>query len=112
MEDEHPLQTVDRVAEFNAINDFMQDEQVDKALELVVKLITKPEIAAAKAPKVIVLLEALAAKFAILAMYYTQYEKGKAGSEESKRKSTYYTVEEAMHSLSAAVKYSAKYGDV
>jgi hypothetical protein len=89
------------------MTDFMNDPDLDTALELIIKLITKPDVPAAKAPELIVKLQALSAKFSMLARYYTTFEKS---GEASKRKNVYYTASDSIDKLVDAVKYSAKFG--
>jgi len=101
------LESISKVTEFNDMTDFMNDPDLDTALELMIKLITKPDVPAAKAPELIVRLQALSAKFSMLARYYTTFEKG---GEASKRKNVYYTASDSIDKLVDAVKYSAKFG--
>lgn len=98
---------VSEVTELNDLSDYMKDEDLDRALELIIKLIVKPDVPATKAPDLIVTLQALSTKFAILARYYTSFEKG---VDASKKKNVYYTVNAAIDKLVDAIKYSAKFG--
>jgi len=102
-----PLEIISQVTEFNDLSEFMQDKDLDKALEFVVKLVMKPDVPAAKAPELIIQLQALSAKCAILARYYTTFEKG---VEASKKKNAYYTMSDSLDRLVDALKYSAKFG--
>ncbi len=106
--DKSVLEYVSEVTEFNDISEFMNDKDVDKALGYVVKLISKPEISVATAPRLIVELQALSAKFSMLAMYYTNIEPGKAGTEQAKRKNVYYKMNNMLNDLVAALKYMTK----
>lgn len=101
------IDIVSEVTQFNDLSEFMQDKDLDKALEFVVKLILKPDVPAAKAPELIIQLQALSAKFAILARYYTTLEKG---TESAKRKNVYYTASDSIDKLVDAIKYMAKFG--
>ena len=85
----------------------MKDKDLDDALELVIKLIMKPDVPSTKAPDLIVRLQALSTKFAVLARYYTTFEKG---VDASKKKNVYYTVSDAINKLVDSLKYSAKFG--
>lgn len=107
MANETPLEIVSNISEFNDIREFMGDKDLDEALDLIVKLIMKPDVPAAKAPELIVRLQALSAKFALLSRYYTTFEKG---GDASKKKNLYYTVTDAIDKLVDAVKYMARYG--
>ena len=102
-----PLEIVSKITEFNDMSEFMQDKDLDKALEFVIKLILKPDVPAAKAPELIVQLQALSAKFAMLARHYTTLEKG---GDAAKKKNIYYTANDAVDKLVDALKYSAKFG--
>ena len=106
-EDKNTLELISQITEFNDMSEFMQDKDLDKALEFVIKLILKPDVPSAKAPELIVQLQALSVKFAMLARYYTTLEKG---TEAAKRKNIYYTANDAIDKLVDALKYSAKFG--
>ena len=101
------LENISKITEFNDISEYMQDKDLDTALDLIIKLISKPDVPATSAPTLIVKLQAISAKFSVLARYYTTFEKG---GENSKKKNTYYTVSEAIDKLVDSLKYSARYG--
>jgi len=101
------LESVSNVTEFNEMKEFMNDPELDEALDLIIKLIMKPDVPAGKSPELIVRLQALSAKFQMLSRYYTTFEKG---GESSKKKNVYYTVSEALDKLVDSVKYLARYG--
>lgn len=101
------IELVSEITEINEISEFMQDKDLDKAMELIVKLIAKPDVPSAKAPELIISLQALSTKFAVLARYYTSFEKG---VDASKKKNIYYTMNAAIDKLCDALKYSAKFG--
>lgn len=97
------------IVEFNEIHRFMSDEQIDRALTVVVKASTNPEsLPHQQIPDLIVELQALAAKFAILATYYNGI--GKDGADEVKKKNLYYTFKECITELVNALKYKARGG--
>ena len=102
-----PLEIISQITEFNDISEYMQDPDLDAALELIIKLITKPDVPAGTAPSLIVKLQAISSKLSIHARYYTTFAKG---GENSKKKNTYYTAAEAIDKLVDALKYSARYG--
>ena len=107
MTDKPVIELISELTEFNDIKEFMGDTDLDYALDLIIKLISKPDVPASKAPDLIVKMQALAAKFAMMARFYTTFEKG---GENSKKKNVYFTAEEAINKLVDALKYSAKYG--
>ena len=104
---ESTIDQISTLTEFNDMKEFMNDPDLDYALDLIIKLIAKPDVPSSKAPDLIVKMQALAAKFAMLSRFYTTFEKG---GENAKKKNVYYTAEEAITRLVDALKYSAKYG--
>lgn len=101
------IELINSVVEFNEIHKFMGDEQIDRALAIVIKAIQAPDSLPPQAiPNLIVELQALSAKCAILATYYNGI--GKGGPEEVKKKNMYYTFKEVLNDLVNALKYQAK----
>lgn len=104
---DNQLELLSMISEFNSLHEFMQDEQLDRCLELVVKLIVRQgDIPQTQIPAVIVELQALATKFAILSSYYSNM--GKGGQRETHKKNVYYTMREAIGKLVDALKYRMK----
>jgi hypothetical protein len=101
------LEYISQITEFNDMSDYMNDKDLDQALDLIIKLISKPDVPSTAAPSLIVKLQAISAKLAMQARYYTTFQKG---GENSKKKNTYYTAAEAIDKLVDALKYSARYG--
>jgi hypothetical protein len=108
LKDENPLETVSTITEFNDLLEFMQDPQLDRALDLAIKCIANPEIAATKAPKLIVELQAISFKFSLKAVEYATIKKDRAGTDNNHRKNVYYSTKEALDSLVSALKYVAR----
>ena len=96
------LEQISNVTEFNDISEYMSDKDLDDALETIIKLITKPDVPSTKAPALIVKLQAISAKFAMQARYYTTFEKG---GDASKKKNTYYTAAEAAENENNDIAY-------
>ena len=107
MAEQTVLESISKITEFNDISEYMNDPDLDQALDLIIKLISKPDVPNAKAPELIVKLQAISAKLAMQARYYTTFLKG---GENSKKKNTYYTAAESIDKLVDALKYSARYG--
>lgn len=106
---DNTLELVSQITEFNEIHEFMKDDELDKALAIVVKLIVRVgEVPPQKIPPLIVELQALSTKFAILASYYANM--GKGGVNEIHKKNLYYTLKEALPLLVNALKYQSKTG--
>lgn len=104
------LEMISRVTELNDLHEFMNDSELDTALFLMLKLVMNPNVPSAKAPALIVQLQALATKFAILATTYATIHKDKAGTVNNTKKNVYFTMSNSISSLVDALKYSAKYG--
>ena len=107
MTDKPVIELISELSEFNDIKEFMNDKDLDFALDLIIKLIAKPDVPSSKAPDLVVKMQALSAKFAMMSRFYTTFEKG---GENAKKKNVYYTAEEAINRLVDALKYSARYG--
>jgi hypothetical protein len=102
------LELVSQVTEFNDVHELVQDENLDEALAIVIKLIMRPDVPPAKAMLMIVQLQALSAKFQILAMHYTSIDPGKSGTINNKKKNVYYTMSDAIDKLVSALKYTVR----
>jgi hypothetical protein len=108
---DNTLKTISEITELNDLHEFMSDEQLDRAMDITVKLIMKPEVNAGYAARLIVELQALSTKFALLAAYYATVGKGPSGSVNAHKKNVYYSTKEAINSLVDALKYSARMGN-
>ena len=106
---ESTLDYINQVTEFNDLHEFMKDEDLDEALALVVKIMMKPDIPSVQAVALISKLQAMSAKFAILATYYTTVAKGPSGSINNTKKNVYYTMKESTDKMVDALKYVARY---
>jgi hypothetical protein len=97
---ENETTTIDMINGLSEIADFMDDEELTKALVMVSKLILKPDIPLNVATLEIVRLQAIAAKMSFKATWMTNVDKG-----DRAKKNIYYTAAEAINSLVAALKY-------
>lgn len=104
------LELIDEVHEFAKLHEFANDEQLDMALALVVKLIMRPDLPQHKIPSLIVQLQALSAKFGILASTYATVLKDRPGTENNLKKNIYYTMNDVLDKIVDALKYPARYG--
>ena len=108
-EDKNTLELISDITEFNDLHDFMKDEHLDKALAIVVKLLMNPDVPSAKAPHLIMELQAMSTKFAVMASYYSTIAKDKAGTSNNNKKNVYYSVKESIDKLVDALKYVVRY---
>ena len=97
------IELVNEISEFTEISDYMNDEYLTEVLGLIVKLISQPAIPATAAIPLIVRLEAMSAKFAMQASYYTNVNKS-----DRAKKNLYYSIVDATRRLVDALKYTTK----
>lgn len=107
--DKNSLELISTITEFNDLHDFMKDEHLDKVMAIVIKLLMNPDVPSAKAPLLIIELQAMSAKFGMLAAYYTTVAKDKAGTVNNNKKNIYYSVKESIDRLVDALKYVVRY---
>jgi hypothetical protein len=108
---DNPVKLYAQIKEFNRVHEFMNDENLDRAMEIVVKLITNQgHIPAIKAVPLIVELQALSTKFAVAHSTYKTFDAGPARSESAHKRDVYYSMRDALNKLVDALKISAKYG--
>jgi len=89
--------------EFVKLSENIEDENLDKAMMYIAKLIEDPTLDPLSAQWAIVHLESLAASFGLKSVHYKTY--GKKGQEERYRKDVYYTARDAVRHLVDALKY-------
>jgi hypothetical protein len=107
--DKSSLELISDITEFNDLHEFMKDEHLDKALVIVIKILMNPDVPSAKAPLLIMELQAMSTKFAVLASYYSTIAKDKAGTENNNKKNVYYSLKESIDKLVDALKYVVRY---
>jgi hypothetical protein len=105
---ENTIDLINEISEFTEIHDFLSDSEVDEALALVVKIFSKPDIPSTQAVVLIAKLQALSAKFGILATYYSTLAKGPSGSANNIKKNLYYTLKDSIDKLVDSLKYVAR----
>ena len=109
MTEKNALELISDITEFNDLHNFMKDEQLDKAMAVVVKLLMNPDVPAAKAPHLIIELQAMSTKFSMMASVYSTIAKDKAGTVNNNKKNIYYSAKEAIDKLVDALKYVVRY---
>lgn len=109
MSDKNTLELISDITEFNDLHEFMKDEHLDKALAITVKLLMNPDVPAAKAPQLIIELQAMSTKFAMLAAVYSTIAKDKAGTANNNKKNVYYSAKESIDRLVDSLKYIVRY---
>jgi hypothetical protein len=105
---ENILELISKVDEFVGMSELFSDSDLDFALSMICKIITKPDIPASAAVTTIVQLEAIAAKLHVQASYLKNVEKPKPNTVEYHKKNLYLSVCDALRNLTAALKYTVK----
>ena len=103
------LELISQITEFNDLHSYMNDVHLDKSLAIVVKLLMNPDVPSAKAPILIIELQAMSTKFAMMASVYSTIAKDKAGTENNNKKNIYYSAKESIDKLVDALKYVVRY---
>lgn len=92
--------TIDKINGLSEIAEYVQDEELTVALEMIAKLILKPDIPINVATLEIVRLQAIAAKMSFRATWMANVDKG-----DRAKKNIYFTAASAINDLVAALKY-------
>jgi len=106
--DENPLLTVDKLYREWAqeVKDYMNDEDLGKCIDLVVKVIANPNVPQSKVAVLCVQLEAYALKFRTQFSAYMSYKKGttEANMKKNHYKELYTGIDRLVDSLKYLVK--------
>lgn len=100
---ETTVEILNKISQFNEISDYMNDQELTDTLVIISKLIANPDIPAAKLTITITKLQAMSAKFAMLASWYAHVKK-----DDRAKKNLYYSMKEATDKLVDALKYSVR----
>ena len=82
------------------IAEYMDDKELTTSLEMIAKLITRPDIPITVATVEIVRLQAIASKLALKATWMANVDKSNRA-----KKNIYYTAAESINNLVSALKY-------
>lgn len=107
-EDKSILQMISDISEFVEIHLYFKDEDVDKALDKLIKLIANPHVPHDKAKPLVVQLQALSSKFALQGKVYMLYDLDITKEEKTRKKNMLLTLSAELEKLSNAVKYLVK----
>ena len=94
-------ENLNNIGEFIELTEYMQDEDFTKSLEMIVKMMSQPDVPPAKAAQLIIWCESTAAKFAMLASYHAHIDKS-----DRAKKNMYFTARDSMQRLTDALKYA------
>lgn len=105
-EEENVLGMVSAVTELNELSKYLNDPDVDYAMDKLVKLIARPNVEHRIVAPLIVNLQALSVKFNLQSKYYMLYSVDK--EEKTKKKNTYASLSDGLEKLANALKYLVK----
>lgn len=111
VEEEELIDGITRLSEVQNLmdlNDFMNDPDFEKALELVLRCIAQPVLKHATARKALLLMQSYAFKFRMEGQVYMTLKKGRAGTDENHKKNIYFSVSEQCHEMAQTLKYLLK----
>jgi hypothetical protein len=94
---------LEQVGDLYQISEFMEDEELTKALEFVAKIILKPDIPLAVISIELVRMQAISAKLALRATWMANVDKS-----DRAKKNMYYTAAEQLNLLCQTLKYSIR----
>lgn len=92
--------TLESINGLSEIAEFMDDKELTTSLEMIAKLIVKPDIPINIATIEIVRLQAIAAKLSLKATWMANVDKNNRA-----KKNIYYTAAESVNNLVSALKY-------
>lgn len=105
MEESGPLEYLNGVYELNEICRQMGDDDLSDAMNMIIKLVAKPDVPAKAAAPLVVQMQAWAASFRMKAKYWMIYNKE---GDAAKKKNTYLTMADSLNSLCDSLKYLCK----
>lgn len=107
-EDKSILSMISEISEFMELHLYFKDDDVDEALGTLIRLIAKPNVPATTAAPLVVKLQALSSKFALMGKVYMLYDLDITKEEKTRRKNMLLTFSAELEKLSNAVKYLVK----
>ena len=108
MTEKHALEYLSEIQDLLDLNEFMQDEEFEQALELALKCVAKPDLPPAAAKKALVQMQGWAFVFKMKGQAYMTIKKGRTGSDENHKKNVYFSISEQCRDLATALKYLAR----
>lgn len=105
-EDDSVLSMASTVTELNELSAYLNDPDVDDAMDKLINLIARPQVTPKVVAPLIVKLQALSVKFNLQSKYYMLYSNDK--EEKTKKKNTYASLSDGLEKLANALKYLVK----
>jgi hypothetical protein len=94
---------LEQINDLYEIAEFMQDKELEKALEFVAKIILKPDVPITVISIELVRMQAIAAKLALRATWMANVDKS-----DRAKKNLYYTAAEQINLICQTLKYSIR----
>lgn|SRR5690606_1403944 len=102
------LGAVSDIQDFIDLHEVVEDEELQKAIDIALKCIVKPDIPVATAKKVMLQMQGYAFKFKMQGLVYMQIHKGAAATKENIKKNAYFYASEQCHELAQTLKYLSR----
>jgi hypothetical protein len=100
-----PLEYISGIQDFIDLDLKVGDEELQKAIDIALKCIYKPNPNPAQARQAMLQLQGYAFKFKMQALVYMQIHTGKTGSDENIKKNAYMYASEQADKLAQTLKY-------
>lgn len=98
---------IELVEEMQAINDLLNDDDVEDCLQLIVNFIAKPDVPPIAARNLVLKLQSISGKFSMMALFYRTIGNDKTARARHK-KDAYYSLRDVAEKLADAMKYQAR----
>lgn len=99
------LEYVSELQDFNDLYVHTQDDELQRAIDIALKCIAKPDIPIAEAKRAMIMMQGFSFKFKMQALVYMQVHTGKTGSSENIKKNAYMYASEQADKLAQTLKY-------
>lgn len=99
------LGAVSEIQDFIDLDEVVQDQDLQNAIDLALRCIAQPSVTPATAKKVMVQMQGYAMKFKMQGLVYMQIHAGKAATPNNIKKNAYFYASEQCDKLAATMKY-------
>jgi len=102
------VSAVSAIQDFIDLHEVVEDNDLQEAIDIAMKCISKPDIPVAYARQAMVKMQGYAFQFKMQGLVYMQIHKGNAATKENIKKNAYFYASEQAHELAQTLKYLVK----
>lgn len=102
------LEYLSEVQDLVDLHEFMEDDELAKAMNLALNVIAKPNVPTSEARNALAMMQGYSLRFRMQAATYTYVHVGKTGTVENVKKNVYFAAAEQCHEMAQTLKYLAK----